>query len=103
MEDVAKSRNLTKDAIREVETAKIFLGIEAKEIGLIDEFGGKYEAIGFVEQKLNITAEPIELIKERTFMDVLSELMSKNSFYVGKGIGSSLLEARQSNSIRVWT
>ncbi|MBU0629118.1 MAG: signal peptide peptidase SppA [Nanoarchaeota archaeon] len=103
IEDISKSRNLSEREIKEIETARIFLGIEAKEIGLIDEFGGKDEALSYVEQRLNITAEPTEYARERTFMDLLSGLMSKNSFFVGKGIGSSLLEAKQTNGIRVWT
>ncbi len=103
LDDVLKNRNLPKERIEEVKTAKIFSGIEAKEAGLIDEFGGKEEAIKFIEDRLNITAETSEFAEKTSLLDVLSEIMNEKSFFVGKGIGSSMLEPRSSNRIEVWT
>ena len=103
VEEVAKNRNLSKDIVEEISTAKLFLGIEAKELGLIDEFGGKEEAIKFIEEKLNITADVKELVERKGLLDMLSQVMNEKSFFVGRGIGSSLLDQRMTNKIEIWS
>jgi len=47
--DVAQGRNLTEEQIETVRTGMFFLGVEAYDLGLVDELGGKYE----VEQHLH--------------------------------------------------
>ncbi|MFH2028796.1 MAG: signal peptide peptidase SppA, partial [Nanoarchaeota archaeon] len=101
-EDVAKSRNLSEEAIEEISTAQFFLGIQAKEMGLIDDFGGKQEAIDFIEERLNITAEVSEIVEKRSLLDVLGQVMNEKSFYMGEGIGHSLVNSGQS-SLKVWS
>ena len=103
IQDIIKSRNLSDESINQIETAQIFLGIEAKELGLIDEFGSRDEAIKFIEKKLNITAQTKEFVEKKTIFDVLSEVMNEKSFFVGKGIGSSLVEQKYSNNLEIWT
>lgn len=103
VEDVAKNRNLSEDIIEEIATAQLFLGIKAKELGLIDEFGGKEEAVKFIEKKLNITTEIKEMVERKTILDVLSQVMNEKSFFVGKGIGSAFLTQKQVNNIKVWS
>lgn len=100
---VAKNRNLPEEKVRELATGMVYLGEEAKELGLVDVLGGKKEAIDIIEKELNITAELVEYKKEPTLADLLSGIFSQQSFFVGKGIGSSLLEARNYNRIEVWT
>ncbi len=101
--NIAKNRDLPEDKVKELATGMFYLGEEAKELGLIDVLGGKEEAIRIIEDKLNITAEIIEYKEERTLMDLLSEISSEQSFYVGKGIGSSLFDVKYSNKIELWT
>ena len=100
---VAKNRGLSEDTVRELATGMIYLGEEAKEMGLVDVLGGKREAIEIIEQELNITAELVEYRNEATLADILGGVFSRQSFFVGKGIGSSFLDARQYNGIEVWT
>lgn len=101
--EVAKNRNLSEDKVKELATGMFFLGQEAKDNGLVDVLGGKEEAVAIIEEKLNITAELVEYKEERRLIDLLSEIFSKQSFFVGKGIGSSLFEARNYNRVEVWT
>ena len=103
LDDVAKGRNLSKKAVNKISTAQIFLGVEAKELRLIDEFGGREDAISYVEDKLNITAEVSELVGKKSILDVLSEVSNEKSFFVGRGIGSSLLDVKSHQGVSIWS
>src|SRR3989338_6001678 len=97
---VAINRNMTVEQVREVATGMFFLGEEAKELGLVDELGEKAEAVKIIENQLNITAVTVQYSHEPTLGEILGDVFSKQSFYVGKGIGSSLLDAG-SSKIRI--
>jgi len=99
---VAKNRNLEEENVRKIATGMFYLGEEAKELGLIDVLGGKEEVKEIIEKELNITIEVSEYKEEMTLVDLLGSLFSEQSFFVGKGIGSSLFEARNSR-VEVWT
>jgi len=99
--EVAENRNLPEEKVREMGTGMFYLGEEAKELGLVDIIGGKDEAIELIEKELNIIAELVEYREERSLVDLLSEIFSEQSFFVGKGIGDSLLETR--GRIDIWT
>ena len=47
--------------------------VEAKGAGLVDELGGKQEALGYIERTLKISAEPVLYQHEPTFLEVLSQ------------------------------
>lgn len=92
IEEVAKNRGLPEDKVREISTGMFYLGSEAKELGLVDELGGKDEAVRFIEEKHGVKAEISEYKKEKSFLQALSGLMSENSFFIGKGIGTALTD-----------
>lgn len=89
---VLKSRDI-KD-VEDVKTGRIYVGVQAKELGLIDQLGGKEEAITYIEEKHGIVAEPVEFEEPKTFAELLTEVFSKQSFSVGEGIGSSIKKDR---------
>jgi protease-4 len=86
---VAENRQLPEEKVRELATGFVYLGSEAKELGLVDELGGKKEALKYLEKELNITAEPVEYGKKTGFFETLSGLTAQNFYHMGKGIGSS--------------
>lgn len=88
--EVAKNRNLSRKDVDKIANGLFYLGAQAKELGLIDELGGKDEAIWYIEKKRGIKAELVEYKKEKTLLGLLSEVMSRQSFSIGQGIGSSL-------------
>ena len=100
---IAENRNLPVDKVKELATGFVFLGEEAKELGLIDEIGNRDDAIKFIENKLNITADVSEIKTKQTFFDALAEGINKNSFYIGQGIGSSLIKTSTTNKIEFLT
>ena len=89
---VAQNRNMSAEDVRKLATGEIFLGTEAKDNGLIDELGGKQQTIDYLESKLNITITTKEFSKEKGFLESLITSMNKNSFFIGQGIGSSMLQ-----------
>lgn len=90
IDTVAKNRNLPREKVDELATGFIYLGSEAKELGLVDQLGTMKDAISALETKLNITAELVAYKEKRTFFEMLGEVSSQQSFVVGKGIGAAL-------------
>ena len=101
--EVAKNRNLNKKDVDKIANGLFYLGTEAKELGLVDDLGGKDEVISYIERKESITAEVVEYKTEKTLFDILSDVLSKQSFFVGRGIGSSLFDKRILSSISINT
>ncbi|MBW2989787.1 S49 family peptidase [Candidatus Woesearchaeota archaeon] len=100
---VSRNRNLPEEKVKEIATGMFYLGEEAKEMGLVDVLGGKQEAVRLIEEKLNISAEIVEYRKEATLADLLGSVFSRQSFFIGKGIGNSLTESRNINKVSAWT
>lgn len=101
--EVSKNRNLNRKDVDKMANGLFYLGVQAKELGLVDELGGKDEVIGYIEKKEGIKAEIVEYKKEKTLLDVLSKVMSRQSFFVGKGIGSSLLDRGAAAGVSITT
>ena len=101
--EVAKNRHMNKKDVDRIANGMFYLGVQAKDLGLIDEIGGKDEVIGFIEKKDGITAEIAEYKKEKTILDVLSKVLSKQSFYLGKGIASAFLDKQTSSAVSITT
>ncbi len=85
---VAENRHLSEEHVRNLATGFVYLGSEAKELGLVDELGGKKEALKYIEKTLNITAEPVEYSEHKTFFQELTGLTSENFYQIGRGLGS---------------
>jgi protease-4 len=62
---IAANRNLDGETIKELSTAKVYLGREAKEIGLIDLIGGKETAIERAKERSGIKREKLIDYSER--------------------------------------
>ncbi|MBD3163603.1 signal peptide peptidase SppA [Candidatus Woesearchaeota archaeon] len=78
-DEVQENRALTDSEIENVGTGEFFIGKEALQLNLVDELGGKKEALDYIEQKLNITAQLSRYEIKRTFLDVLAGLNSRQS------------------------
>ncbi len=62
---IAENRKLDDETVKELSTAKVYLGREAKELGLIDHLGGKDEAIQRAKELSGIKREKIIHYGER--------------------------------------
>ncbi len=102
VEEVAKNRNLKKKDVEKIATGQFFIGAEAKELGLVDELGGREEVIAYLEEKIGEEADFTSYETEKGFFESLGKIFNENAFYVGKGIGNSLFtkaELKESISI----
>ena len=101
--EVAKNRNMNKKDVEKIANGLFYIGAQAKDLGLVDELGGKGEAVKYIEKKEGITAEISEYKKEKTLFDVLSKVMGEQSFEVGRGIGNSLVNQKASSKVSITT
>ena len=100
IKEVATNRNMSESTLRKLATGEIYLGIEAKENGLIDELGGLEESKAYLTRKLNTTIETKEFARDQTFIESLMSAMQKNSFFVGQGIASAFMTKNDGMIIR---
>ena len=101
--EVAKNRKMSRKDVDKAANGLFYSGLQAKELGLVDELGSKDEVIKYIEQKENIKAEIVEYKKSKSILDVFSAEMSSQSFSVGKGIGSALLDRKAASEISITT
>ena len=96
LKEVTESRNITD--IRKVSTGEFFLGIEAKDLGLIDKFGNMDTGIEEAKRLASLSSPRIVEFKEkRSLFDLLGQVSAKSFYYMGKGIGSELKIQQDSN------
>lgn len=87
---VAVNRHLPRENVEKLATGFIYLGSEAKELGLVDSLGTMKDAISALETRLNISAELVTYKERKSFLEMLGEVSGEQSFVVGKGIGTAL-------------
>jgi protease-4 len=102
IEAVANNRGLDEEEVRKAATGQFYIGKDAKEIGLVDELGGKAEAIAYIEKTENITATLAKYEKPKTLAELLTEMTARQSFFIGEGIASGLAkqQIREEVSLR---
>ena len=101
--EVAENRHLSKKDVDKVANGLFYLGAQAKELGLVDQLGGKDDVIKYIEKKDGIKAEIVEYKKEKSLLEVLSKVLSKQSFSVGQGIGNSLFGRKEVLTMKITT
>nr|QNO56276.1 hypothetical protein INNEFFPN_00035 [Methanosarcinales archaeon ANME-1 ERB7] len=74
---VAKNRKLDDVKMKELSTAKVYLGREAKDMGLIDHLGGKELAIRIAKERSGIRKEKIVDYGERKRKGLLRRAMEE--------------------------
>lgn len=63
---VAEGRNLSEEKVRELATGQLYTGVQAKELGLVDELGGLNTAIDLAASLANIKKPEVEYYKRET-------------------------------------
>ncbi len=92
--EVAQNRNLSVSTVRELATGYVYLGSQAKDVGLIDELGGVSEARAYLERTHGITGDLAEFNEKPGLFDLLGQLGTRTAYAMGNGIGSSLIKDR---------
>ncbi len=100
LDDVKINRNL-EDTYR-IETGEFFLGIEAKELGLVDYLGNKNTAFEIAKNLSNLEEAKLVEFKEReSVFDVLNRLNANAFYYLGQGIGTQLYLNSKNNNLEI--
>ncbi|MBI2146626.1 signal peptide peptidase SppA [Candidatus Woesearchaeota archaeon] len=89
--EVAVNRNMDAAKVRELATGEFFLGVEALDVGLVDELGDMSTAEDYIQKTYGLeSVETVRYEKKAGLFDLLTGVFSDFSFQVGEGIGSSL-------------
>jgi protease-4 len=75
---VAEGRGMDKEEVRSLATGQLYTGVEAKELGLVDELGGLDKAVDLATELSNATAPKVEYYKPRS-ISILKELFELSS------------------------
>jgi len=100
VEEVAANRNIPIEKVRDVAHGFVLLGEEAYELGFVDELGNKDDAIAYIENMLNITADTYKFKQSKSFFE---ELIGVSSYNIGRGLGSVLLSRANTETVKITT
>lgn len=87
---VALNRNLNESYVRSIAEGKIYTGSQAKDLKLVDETGGKKQALDLAARLGGISDSyrVITITPSQDLEDVINSLSTKAAYALGKGIGS---------------
>jgi protease-4 len=89
--DVQESRGLNANQVTEIRKGFFYLGVEAKDLGLVDVLGNRDTAILKARELGNITdGSIVEYKTKKSLLDLLERFSSKIFFNMGRGIGQEL-------------
>lgn len=89
---VAENREMSYEEVKEHADGFIFSGREAYEYGFVDELGNKNDVKKYLEELLKTDVKFKKLKTKRGLADMLSGVISENSYNIGKGLGSGLVQ-----------
>ena len=93
LSSVKENRKITDTAaIEKISAAIIFLGSEAKQLGLVDALGGKKEAEEWLKQQTNLTEIKYVTYEKKPLFDIGS-LLAEQSAAAGSALAKSALAA----------
>ena len=88
----ADGRHVTQDSIKKIAEGRVWDGLTAKQIGLVDEFGGVREAVAWVAKKANLGKD----YKTQNYPELEDQFMSMlDKYMVGQ------YEARLQNEMGI--
>lgn len=99
IKSVAKNRNMSYGAVKMLATGEVYLGIDAKQNGLIDEVGGFPEVQKYIAKELNVSVDTLQTFRYKEDLSLFESLSGMSSNFgekVGVGIGNSLLTSKDS-------
>lgn len=101
---VSESRKLTREAVEAIAQGRVWSGVEAQKLGLVDELGGLDAAIAFAAKQAGLgrNYRLVEFPRERELLEVIQDFIERNA---GHDARSSVLgneiTARLDNELRL--
>jgi protease-4 len=87
---VALNRNLNESYVRSIAEGKIYTGSQAKDLKLVDETGGKKQALDLAARMGGISDSyrVVTITPSQDLEDVINSISTSAAYALGKGIGS---------------
>ena len=99
IDEVSENRNMDKEKVKQIADGSFYLGVEAKDLGLIDYLGDREFAVNLTKQMINKT--DVEVITYKRKVTLFEQLTKLSSYYIGKGIGETLLSFNLEKEIKL--
>jgi protease-4 len=100
VERVAEGRELSEEEVRETE-ARVYVGTEALERGLVDAIGTREDAEGRIEELIGAAPTVREFEPERGLMDRLGAGSAAIAYAFGRGVASVFGDSDREIEIRL--
>lgn len=93
VDEVSENRNLPREEVTRLATGEFYLGVEALDLGLIDQLGDRSTAEQYLNTKYGLQEISYAIYEEPAgLLDLLSSIFSSFSFHIGEGFASQLKE-----------
>lgn len=91
--EIAANRKMDKEEVRKLATGEFYLGVEALQLGLIDQLGNADTVDKYIQKNYGLKkVDYIVYRRERSIFDLLSAVFSDFSFSFGEGFSSILIK-----------
>jgi protease-4 len=90
--DVAKSRNMKLERVREIADGRVYTGEQAKELGLVDELGGIQEAAEYLNKEAGLEGRPQLIYPPKEEDELFQKLLQGSARSVTRGVMQSVEE-----------
>jgi protease-4 len=92
VETAAAGRDIDAETLRDTE-AKVFLGEDAREMGLVDELGTRDDVEARLEEQLEAPVETVELEPTRSVTERFRAGAERTAYAFGAGLAGRLVDA----------
>ncbi|MDP3989843.1 MAG: signal peptide peptidase SppA [archaeon] len=93
VDEVSENRNIPREEIARLATGEFYLGVEALNLGLIDQLGDLSTAEQYLRTKYGLQEISYVTYQPPTgLLDLLTSVFSSFSFHIGEGFASQLKE-----------
>ena len=99
VKEVAENRGISVEEVDRLATGEIYLGVEAKELGLIDEFGDDEKAVDIMKKELN--NDNLDVVYLENQVGLLELLGSVGAYHFGRGFAHELSQVEIKNSYQI--
>lgn len=90
LEAVASARGIDKEALRPIADGRILTGRQAKEAGLVDEFGNFRDAVSYASEQAGLGDDPELIYPEKEAFTYLEKLLES----AVQGVASAVADAK---------
>lgn len=101
---VSESRKLTREAVEAIAQGRVWSGVEAQKLGLVDELGGLDAAIAFAAKQAGLgrNYRLVEFPRERELLEVIQDFIERNAgHYARSSVLGNEITARLDNELRL--